>query len=218
MDFIELDEGVGLHGDGYCDDDANAEECLYDLGDCCSFADPDAFSLCTECYCKVNVTEMTQNINCLDVLEYTLRNPDGVKNGDGICDELINNINHFFDTGDCCIDDPDAFSTCVECYCHVNIFEKIQSNKENECFDFNKEAFDRVAIQFSVDFRSTRKKFFKVSKTQFTLEPQTQDKQLSFKRNHLKALSHGITKNSVTFSEKCSVGILMYEAKHKTQA
>ena len=28
---------VDFLGDGYCDDEANTEACLYDMGDCCDF-------------------------------------------------------------------------------------------------------------------------------------------------------------------------------------
>ena len=37
------------HGDGYCDDTNNNEECLFDGGDCCG---PDInLDYCTECIC-----------------------------------------------------------------------------------------------------------------------------------------------------------------------
>ena len=130
-DLVGCDNNIGLLGDGYCDDDANAEECLYDLGDCCSFGYPDAFSLWTECYCKVNVTEMTQNINCFDALEYYPKNPDGVKNGDGICDESINNINHFFDTGDCCIDKFSQNCKLSNAFCNTDTIG------DGVCQDYN---------------------------------------------------------------------------------
>ena len=39
---------VGL-GDGYCDDEVNTPECLYDSGDCCSYCDDR--TLCQDCFC-----------------------------------------------------------------------------------------------------------------------------------------------------------------------
>ena len=40
---------VGVIGDDYCDDEANTEDCLYDLGDCCSVENDLTF--CKECFC-----------------------------------------------------------------------------------------------------------------------------------------------------------------------
>ena len=40
---------LDLVGDGYCDDEVNTPECLYDSGDCCSYCDDR--TLCQDCFC-----------------------------------------------------------------------------------------------------------------------------------------------------------------------
>ena len=128
---LNCDNNLGFLGDGYCDDEANTEECLYDLGDCCSFGNPDAFTLCSICYCKVNITEMTQNINCWDALHDFLTNTDNAKNGDGICDESFNNINNFFDSGDCCLDESSPECKLSNAFCNP------ETLGDGKCQDYN---------------------------------------------------------------------------------
>ena len=48
--------------DGYCDDEANIEECGYDFGDCCHWEND--FSLCQDCFCKslpINYSTLFEN-------------------------------------------------------------------------------------------------------------------------------------------------------------
>ena len=95
-----------LTGDGFCDDEANVEMCHYDLGDCCDYENDQ--SLCSECLCKapppINVThqpgckfgEYSDNFDERYPSYYS----------DGICQLEFNNIEHFFDQGDCCLEEP----------------------------------------------------------------------------------------------------------------
>ena len=81
-----------ITNDGYCDDEANIEECNYDYGDCCNFQND--FSFCQDCICKTNFNA-TQNCNSVGQYE--------ARAGDGICDLGNNNVANFFDHGDCCL-------------------------------------------------------------------------------------------------------------------
>lgn len=94
-------------GDGFCDDNANTEACLYDLGDCCDYLDYNVSqSTCAECICIVDLTELMTGVDCHEkILTYTLY--DGMqvgRIGDGICNSPLNNVDEFFDAGDCCYD------------------------------------------------------------------------------------------------------------------
>ena len=87
-----------LLGDGFCDDEANTSECDYDLEDCCQMASDR--NHCTNCTCFVSPTkfELYQEQNCQNYVQTNFL-------GDGICD-LSNNVpEHFFDIGDCCIEE-----------------------------------------------------------------------------------------------------------------
>ena len=91
-------------GDGYCDDEANIEECGYDFGDCCHWEND--FSLCQDCFCKSPPINYTDRCNNNWYLPLSL--------GDGICDRLLNNQEFFFDAGDCCYDKSEDWSVCVK--------------------------------------------------------------------------------------------------------
>ena len=39
--------------------------------------------------------------------------------GDGFCDDFLNNAACWFDMGDCCIEDQDDVSFCIECTCYM---------------------------------------------------------------------------------------------------
>ena len=102
-------------GDGFCDDNANTEACLYDLGDCCDYLDYNVSqSTCSECICIVDLTELMTGVDCHEkILTYTLY--DGMqvgRIGDGICNSPLNNVDEFFDAGDCCYDDSSE-SQCI---------------------------------------------------------------------------------------------------------
>ena len=72
-------------GDGYCNDESNNPECVYDGGDCCGSCINTDY--CTYCTCIGDVTG------------------NGVPNalvGDGHCDDEMNTAECNFDGGDCC--------------------------------------------------------------------------------------------------------------------
>ena len=81
-----------ITNDGYCDDEANIEECNYDFGDCCDFMQND-FSLCQDCFCYSEEINDGCQLNFFDSLVL----------GDGDCHLDFNNLEHFFDLGDCCL-------------------------------------------------------------------------------------------------------------------
>ena len=83
-----------ITNDGFCDDEANIEECNYDYGDCCNFEND--FTFCQDCICKTNFNA-TQNCSSVGQHEAYA--------GDGICDLVNNNVANFFDHGDCCFED-----------------------------------------------------------------------------------------------------------------
>ena len=105
-----------ITNDGYCDDEANIEECNYDYGDCCYWEND--FSLCQDCYCKtppLNYTEeFCDNFRALFGYSSLI--------GNGNCDRLLNNQEYAFDAGDCCNDQSsigDEWFVCVksDMYC-----------------------------------------------------------------------------------------------------
>ena len=79
-------------GDNHCDDEANIENCLYDSGDCCDYKSDK--STCQDCFCYVPKSDLKANrtwsIHMFDL-------------GDGECDLRWNNIENYFDVGDCCL-------------------------------------------------------------------------------------------------------------------
>ena len=105
-----------ITNDGYCDDEANIEECNYDFGDCCHWEND--FSLCQDCFCKtppLNYTEeFCDNFRALFGYSSLI--------GNGNCDRLLNNQEYAFDAGDCCYDQSsinDEWFVCVksDMYC-----------------------------------------------------------------------------------------------------
>ena len=85
-----------LANDGYCDDEVNIEECNYDFGDCCDYEND--FSPCQDCICITTNSNAIQNCSSIGIY--------GATKGDGICDLIYNNVDYFFDYGDCCLEDP----------------------------------------------------------------------------------------------------------------
>ena len=85
-----------LANDGYCDDEANIEECNYDFGDCCDYEND--FSPCQDCICITTNSNAIPNCSSIGIY--------GATKGDGICDLIYNNVDYFFDYGDCCLEDP----------------------------------------------------------------------------------------------------------------
>ena len=98
-----------IFNDGYCDDEANIEECFYDFGDCCHWEND--FSLCQDCFCKTPPINYT-NINyCEKLSEIGISHWDL---GNGRCNRLLNTQEFFFDAGDCCFDNSEDWSVCVK--------------------------------------------------------------------------------------------------------
>ena len=95
------------------------------------FWKPDAFSFCTTCKCYVNLTEIIQNIDCWAVLAEAVNDNKCLANGDGICDDVFNNVNHFFDTGDCCIDESSPKCQLSNAFCNT------ETMGDGICQDYN---------------------------------------------------------------------------------
>ena len=93
-----------LIGNGFCNDETNVPECIYDGGDCCiSCLNTD---YCTNCTCIEGATE---NFN-----EFVPQNP---LIGDGFCNDETNNYQCYYDGLDCCRS-PINTALCSNCSCH----------------------------------------------------------------------------------------------------
>ena len=88
-----------LIGDGYCDDEANNENCNYDSEDCCDYQ-TDRIA-CQDCFCFV--PEIDLQPICKDSLYVPFL-------GDGDCNLQLNNVEHYFDVGDCCLNNTVCFT------------------------------------------------------------------------------------------------------------
>ena len=86
--------------DQICDDEANIEECQFDLGDCCDYQND--FSLCEDCFCHTKTSIVNESIQNCKVDQKQWFNWYGYL-GDGICQVDLNNPQNFFDAGDCCL-------------------------------------------------------------------------------------------------------------------
>ena len=94
---------LNLLGDGYCDDQANTEKCLFDMNDCCDYTNYElSRSECTDCFCHADIqSQLTQmHSRCLGIIVQD----QWAGHGDGQCDSWLNNVDDFFDAGDCCYD------------------------------------------------------------------------------------------------------------------
>ena len=103
------------HGDGFCDDENNTEQCGFDGGDCCDVnkdrngAQWDKF--CTDCKCREKGPEVG----------WKCKAPNW--QGDGYCDDENNVRECGFDLGDCCSGhqtkniNPDWDLFCDNCQC-----------------------------------------------------------------------------------------------------
>ena len=120
-----------LLGDNYCDDEANIAECGYDFNDCCKTENDR--SLCTACLCIIPedrkiVLEDKFEKGCEIIADIL---PWSIYYGDGVCDVGFNTEEHFFDVGDCCLENPicqsSTFtSTAADPLCQENLC--IESN------------------------------------------------------------------------------------------
>ena len=112
-----------ITGDGFCDDEANIPECGYDFKDCCRMENDR--TICEDCFCFVSVDQKASIKEkhlerWYDMVWY------GMNLGDGSCDLNQNNEDHFFDFGDCCLEDISCRvkffneSDYVDKYCPTN--------------------------------------------------------------------------------------------------
>ena len=101
-DEEDIDYGcpyMSILGDGYCDDEANIAECLYDSGDCCYYENDR--TLCQDCFCYVDqkkredMAEGLCNHPANSIVKYDM--------GNGYCDLPYNRPEYNFDAGDCCL-------------------------------------------------------------------------------------------------------------------
>ena len=99
-----------ITGDGFCDDEANIPECGYDFKDCCQMENDR--TICEDCFCivteddKASVKEKHFQ-RCTSYFYYHL--------GNRWCDLNQNNEDHYFDFGDCCLEDTS---------CRVKFFDQ----------------------------------------------------------------------------------------------
>ena len=135
---------MNLLGDGYCDDQANTEQCFYDFGDCCDYTDyQTSRSLCTECFCYADnlqipslASKLSQLVSqCEDII---IEVSQWVGLGDGQCDSGMNNIDFFFDAGDCCYDSNE--DSANQCY-QSNAFCNQNTLGDGLCQDYNNGPF-----------------------------------------------------------------------------
>ena len=108
-------------GDGFCDDEANTVECGYDLKDCCQMGNDR--TLCEDCLCFVSddkKASIEENYfkSCSSYVPQHLGNHE--------CDLNQNNEDHYFDMGDCCLEDISCRikffngTDYVKTYCPLN--------------------------------------------------------------------------------------------------
>ena len=106
---------------GYCNDQANNTECIYDGGNCCGPCINAKY--CIECECLGNITANNGISNAL-------AGDHGISNGlfaNGFCNDAINTPECGLDGFDCC--GANVFSdNCTECTCHGNTYRKVASS------------------------------------------------------------------------------------------
>ena len=89
-----------ISGDGFCDDEANTPQCFNDLMDCCNYGN-NTNALCNECLCYAPEINFTEYAHCSEE-EFKKWEYSGI---DEKCDLKLNNIENFFDNGDCCLNE-----------------------------------------------------------------------------------------------------------------
>ena len=99
---------------GYCDDQANNADCIYDGGDCCGPCINAEY--CTACECLGNITANNG-------ISTALAGDHGISNkwlANGVCNDELNTPECGLDGFDCC--GANVFSdNCTECTCHGNM-------------------------------------------------------------------------------------------------
>ena len=94
---------LNIRGDQICDDEANTEICQFDLGDCCDVQND--FTLCSDCFCYSAGHLNNSVIQDCPSKYWGLELHMETFIGDGKCQLELNNVEHFFDAGDCCLED-----------------------------------------------------------------------------------------------------------------
>ena len=93
-------ENIDLIGNGFCNDETNNADCIFDGGDCCGSCIITDY--CLECTCHDETTFGNEITNILV--------------GNGFCNDETNNEDCNFDGGDCC--GPCILKdNCLECSC-----------------------------------------------------------------------------------------------------
>ena len=99
---------LNIRGDQICDDEVNTEECQFDLGDCCDVQND--FTLCSDCFCySAGHLNNSLSKDCPSKSGLELYLEDYI--GDGKCQLELNNVEYFFDAGDCCLEYPECTIT-----------------------------------------------------------------------------------------------------------
>ena len=147
---------MNLLGDGYCDDQANTEQCSYDMNDCCyyeincrwefieeiwtevCYTDYElSRSLCTDCFCHADIeSQLAQMHSRCEIYQGIIVCDEWGELGDGKCDSRLNNVDDFFDAGDCCYDERNQ-NQCIQ----SNIFCNPKTLGDGICQDYNNGPF-----------------------------------------------------------------------------
>ena len=120
-------DSPSLVANGFCNDETNNADCIYDDGECCDLNANTDF--CSECACHLVETcaagyhPLVENGFCNDETNIADCNYDGgdcCSNpnmiGDGICHDETNYPDCVFDGGDCCLVNVNTDS-CSDCNC-----------------------------------------------------------------------------------------------------
>ena len=108
--FLGCVHNYGLIGNGFCNDEANNADCLYDGGDCCGSCVLTDF--CAECAC-LDETAGNESTNALI--------------GNGFCNDETNREECDYDGGDCC-GSCVLKNHCTECTCFGELNNGIASH------------------------------------------------------------------------------------------
>ena len=98
--FYNCNASNSLIGNGFCNDEANHADCLYDGGDCCGSCVLKEY--CAECVCYQGDTEGEFNNTLV---------------GNGVCNNETNTAECNFDGGDCCVSNGDGNCKFIFCLC-----------------------------------------------------------------------------------------------------
>ena len=103
--FYNCNASNALIGNGFCNDETNHADCLYDGGDCCGSCILKDY--CSECFCYQGDTDVEFNNTLV---------------GNGVCNNETNTAECNFDGGDCCISNGGENCKYILCLCICLIF------------------------------------------------------------------------------------------------